>query len=174
MTSRIQARLPEDVVSVMEDFLTAEFTTISRSGYPVTWPVLPSLEKHSFHLAVASSIGLPQKALNIRRDPRVCLLYSDPTGSGLIDPPTVRVQGVATADDRVLTSLDGIGDPAITDAFRRDSVRLLRRQPAVGIYTSNGLFRRLMDWYFLRLLIVIEPITISWNRGKGWEQAGVA
>jgi hypothetical protein len=158
----------------MRDFLTAEFTTLSPSGYPATWPVLPSLEARSFQVAVASSIGLPQKTLNIRRDPRVGLLYSDPTGSGLTDPPKVRIEGVAEAEDHVLTSLGEVEDRAIVNAFRRDSIRLLRRQPAVGIYTSNRLLRSLMDWYFLRLLIVIKPTRVSWSDGDGWESVDVA
>ena len=166
--------IPDEVRTVMRSFLTAEFTTMSRSGHPITWPVLPSLEPETLRLAIASSIGLPQKALNIRRDPRVCLLYSDPTGSGLDDPPTVRVQGVAEAEDRVLTSIGDIEDPAIVAAFRSDAIDLLRRQPAVGIYTSNGLIRKLMDWYFLRLLIVVKPTRVSWNHGEGWETADVA
>lgn len=174
MTTPRLAAIPEDVRAVMGSFLTAEFTTMSRSGHPITWPVLPSLEPESFRLAIASSIGLPQKALNIRRDPRVCLLYSDPTGSGLDDPPTVRVQGVAEAEDRVLTSIADVNDHAIAEAFRRDAIDLLRRQPAVGIYASNGLFKKLMDWYFLRLLIVVKPTRVDWTDGARWETVDVA
>ncbi len=32
---------------------------------------------------LTTSVALPVKAFNIRRDPHVALLFSDPTGSGL-------------------------------------------------------------------------------------------
>lgn len=172
--STLETLLPADVSAVVRDFLTAELTTVSRSGHPITWPVLPSVEEETFRIAVATSIGLPQKALNIRRDPRVSLLYSDSTGSGLAEPQLVRVEGRATAPDVVLTSMNQVEDRAIAAAFERDAVALLRRQPAVGIYTHNSLIRRLMDWYFLRLLIVIEPTRVSWKVGRSWEAIDVA
>jgi hypothetical protein len=40
---------------------------------------------------ITTSIGLPHKAYNVRRNPRVALLYSDPTGSGLDSRPEVLV-----------------------------------------------------------------------------------
>jgi hypothetical protein len=172
--STLETRLPSDVSTVVRHFLTAELTTVSRSGHPITWPVLPSVEEETFRIAVATSIGLPQKALNVRRDPRVSLFYSDSTGSGLTDPPLVRVEGRATAPDVVLTSMNQVEDRAIAEAFERDAIELLRRQPAVGIYTSNPLARKLMDWYFLRLLIVIEPIRVSWKVDENWEAIDVA
>lgn len=166
--------VPTEVAEVLRRFLTAEFTTMSRSGHPITWPVLPSLEEGAFRITIVTSIGLPQKALNIRRDPRVSLLYSDSTGSGLTDPPLVRLEGRATAPDVVLTSIGQIEDRGIAAAFERDAIELLRRQPAVGIYTSNSLARKLMDWYFLRLLIVVEPTRVSWGIDDRWEAVDVA
>jgi hypothetical protein len=38
-------------------------------------------------LLITTSIAFPQKAFNIRRDARVALLFSDPTGSGLNRAP---------------------------------------------------------------------------------------
>lgn len=172
--STLETRLPSDVSAVVRHFLTAELTTVSRSGHPITWPVLPSLEEGGFRISIVTSIGLPQKALNIRRDPRVSLFYSDSTGSGLTDPPLVRVEGRATAPDVVLTSMNQVEDRAIATAFERDAIELLRRQPAVGIYTSNSLARKLMDWYFLRLLIVVEPTRVSWKVDESWEAIDVA
>ncbi len=172
--NELETLVPSDVSAVLRDFLTAELTTLSGSGHPITWPVLPSLEGDTLRIAIATSIGLPQKALNIRRDPRVCLLFSDATGSGLVEPPIVRVEGRATAPDVVLTSMNQVEDRAIASAFERDAIELLRRQPAVGIYTSNPLVKKLMDWYFLRLLIVVEPTRVSWNHTGSWEAVDVA
>lgn len=170
----LEATVPAEVYLVLRCFLTAELATVSRSGNPICWPVLPSIETETFRVAIATSIGLPQKALNIRRDPRVSLLYSDPTGSGLTDPPIVRIEGLAEAPDVVLTSIGQIEDRSIAAAFERDAIALLRRQPAAALYTRNRLARRLMDWYFLRLLIVVRPTRVSWQRREGWEVVDVA
>ncbi|MGA7272502.1 MAG: pyridoxamine 5'-phosphate oxidase family protein [Acidimicrobiia bacterium] len=172
--SELEAMVPADVSVVLRRFLTAELTTVSRSGYPITWPVLASIEEETFRIAIATSIGLPQKALNIRRDPRVSLLYSDSTGSGLADAPIVRVEGLAQAPDIVLTSIGQIEDRSIAAAFERDAIALLRRQPAVGLYTRNRFAERLMDWYFLRLLIVVRPTRVSWQQQGDWQAIDVA
>ncbi len=169
-------QVPADVLATMSAFLTADLTTVSRLGVPQTWPVLPSMEWNSGRIVVVTSIGLPQKAHNIRRRPAVCLLFSDPTGSGLTDPPSVLVEGVADVSETVLTSFSQIEDPAIRAALERDAIDLLRRQPAVRIYAGNPLARALMDWYFFRLLIVLTPRRISWGRGiqRYWGAIDVA
>ena len=46
---------------------------------------------------------MPQKAFNIRRNPKVSMLFSEPTGSGIDVPGAVLVQGDATAYDRIPT-----------------------------------------------------------------------
>jgi len=40
--------------------------------------------------------------------------------------------------------------------------RLLKQQPAIAVYIKNRLTQYLMDWYFMRLLIVITPRRILW------------
>jgi hypothetical protein len=91
----VTASLPADVQSVFARFLTAELTTIDRGGRPVTWPMTPSYAPGAACIDVRTELGTPKKALDARREPRVALLFSDPTGSGLADPPTVLVQGSA-------------------------------------------------------------------------------
>lgn len=169
-------KLPAEVTETMSAFLTAELTTVSGRGVPQTWPVLPSIEWHSGRISIMTSIGLPQKAINIRRRPDVCLLFSDPTGSGLSDPPSVLVEGVAAVSEGVLTSLSDLEDPHLRSALERDAVQLLQRQPAVGIYARNGVTRALMGWYFLRLLITVAPRRISWGWGspRTWTVLDVA
>lgn len=169
-------RLPSPVKATMAGFLTAELTTVSPRGAPITWPVLPSVEWETGRIAVVTSIGLPQKAHNIRRRPEVCLLFSEQTGSGLTDPHSVLVEGSARVTDRIVTSFAEIDDPALRHCLERDGIALLRRQPAVRIYAGNPLARALMDWYFFRLLIVVTPRRISWGSGerRGWERLDVA
>ncbi len=134
-------RLPADVRSTMASFLTAELTTVSAKGSPQTWPVLPSIEWKSGRIVIATSIGLPQKAYNIRRRPDVSLLFSEPTGSGLTDPLSVLIEGSAEVSDTLFTSLSQIDDADVRAALDRDALALLRRQPAVGIYASNPVAR---------------------------------
>jgi hypothetical protein len=149
--------LPADIVAVFDHFRTCEFTTLARDGTPITWPTLPFWRPEHGHFVVTTSIGLPQKAFNVRRDGRVSLLFSDPTASGLVDPPAVLVQGDATAPDRVETAIAG---------FEPQLLALFHRQPGGMIYSSHPLLRYLFDWYYMRLYIYVTPRRIlAWPRG---------
>ena len=81
--------IPEEVEAVFREFRTCEFSTLAADGTPITWPMLPFWRAETGQFMTTTSIGLPDKAFNIRRNPRVALLFSDPTGSGLFDPPAV-------------------------------------------------------------------------------------
>ena len=140
------------VRQVVDRYRTCEFATLTKSGVPIAWPTA-SLYRDDGTFLITTSIALPQKAYNIRRDGRVSLLYSDPTGSGLVAPPAVLVQGDATAPDEVVTWNDDL----------RDLWELLAvRQPASNANSANPLSRWLMDWYYMRLLIPIVPRRIRW------------
>ena len=89
-------------IDVIDGYFTCEFTTLSRTGSPQTWPLAARLLPDGRFL-LSTSIGLPQKAFNIRRNPKVSLLFSNPTGSGVAKPGAVLVQGDATAEDRIVT-----------------------------------------------------------------------
>lgn len=136
-------------VELIEKYYTCEFTTIARDGSPQTWPVSPRLLPDGRFL-VGTSIGLPQKAYNIRRNPRVSLLFSDPTGSGVTTPGAVLVQGDATAEDRIVTDLTS--DPELASLAQT----LFIRQPA-GALWGTWLGRRLWWSYYMRILIYVTP-----------------
>lgn len=136
-------------LDIIDNYFTCEFTTLSRDGTPVTWPVTPRLLDDGRFL-VTTSIGLPQKAFNIRRNPKVGLLFSEPTGSGIAAPAAVLIQGDATAEDRIVT--DTSDDPDL--AALMDTVT--KRQPA-GAFWSSWVGRRLMWPYYLRLLMYVTP-----------------
>jgi pyridoxamine 5'-phosphate oxidase-like protein len=149
--------LPPHVVSVFRAFRTCEFTTLAKDGTPVTWPTLPFFQPTTGRFLITTSIGLPDKVSNIRRNPRVSLLFSDPTASGLPNSPAVLVQGDAEAPDEVVTSFTGL----------EEQLRLaFERQPASTLYSSNVAMRYLFDWYYMRLLIHVSPRRILW-----WEHA---
>lgn len=134
---------------IIREYRTCEFTTVSRDGSPQTWPVVPLLLADGRFL-IATSVGLPQKALNIRRNPKVSLLFSEPAGSHIAKPGAVLIQGDATAEDRIVTDIASKPDLAAL------AETVLRRQPA-GSFMASRLGRRLFPHYHLRILIRVTP-----------------
>lgn len=154
--------LPPEVEAVFREFRACEFSTLAKDGTPITWPTLPFYDPDPGQFIVTTSVAFPQKAFNVRRNPRVSLLFSDPTGSGLTDPPAVLIQGDAEAPDEVDTSIRGF----------EDRLRLVfQRQPSGGIYSSNPLMRHYFDWYYMRLQIIVTPRRIRWWPGGDFTQA---
>jgi Pyridoxamine 5'-phosphate oxidase len=154
-------RLPPEVEGVFREFRTCEMSTLARDNSPITWPTLPFWRPEEGRFLITTSIGLPHKAFNIRRNPRVSLLFSDPTASGMTNPPAVLVQGDAEAPDEVETTLEG---------FEDEMRRALQRQPAGGKYSGNPLTRYLFDWYYMRLMIYVTPRRILWWPAGDFEQ----
>jgi len=148
--------IPPEIEEVFREFRTCEYTTISRKGTPVTWPVVLLREKGTGRFIITTSIGLPQKAFNVRRNPKVSLLFSDPTGSGLENPPTVLVQGDAEAPDEITNNFFGYDD----------QMRVLAdRQPDGKLFSGNPVTRYLFDWYYMRLFTYVTPRRVQWWDG---------
>lgn len=148
---------PPEVQSVINEFRTCEFTTIARDGTPSTWPVSARWLSDQGRFLLTTNIGFPQKAYNIRRNPHVSLLFSNPTASGLANPAAVLVQGDAVAADDFVTStgaVDGLRE------YWRDTI--YRRQPTATQVCGNPLMRRMMDWYYMRIVIHITPRAWFW------------
>ena len=161
-TPRIVAELPPEVEDVFEEFRTCEMSTLAKDGTPITWPTLPCWYSDERRFTITTSIGLAQKALNVRRNPRFSLLFSNPTASGLENPPAVLVQGPAEAPDEIETSVVG---------FESELRKVYLRQPASRMYGNDPLTRYLMDWYFMRLMIYVTPHRILWWPGANfWRQ----
>ena len=142
------------VLDIMQNYFTCEFTTLSRDGTPTTWPVSPRLLADG-RLLLCTSIGMPQKAYNIRREPKVSLLFSEPTGSAITEPGAVLIQGDATAEDRIVT--DASSEPEFAALLQTVSAR----QPA-GAFMSSWLGRRLFWSYYMRILIYVTPRRALW------------
>lgn len=145
---------PDNLLVVFREFRTCEFSTMAKDGTPITWPTAARFQPEQRRFVITTSIGLPQKAFNIRRNPRVALFFSDPTASGLTSPPAVLVQGDAEAPDTVVTSVEGL------EEYWRENI--LGRQPAGMLYSRNALTRYLTDWYYMRILIHVKPRRIVW------------
>jgi hypothetical protein len=149
--------LPPEVQAVVREFRTCEFTTLSKSGTPVTWPVSARYQAGPERFILTTTIGFPNKIFNIRRNPRVSLLFSNPTGCGLTNPPSVLVQGDATAGDTVMTSINEV--EGLREYWRES---IFRRQPSSAMISSNPFSRWMMDWYYMRILITVVPRAWYW------------
>jgi hypothetical protein len=103
MQSQILA-LADEVAAVFREFRTCEFTTIAKDDTPVSWPTVFLYQPAKTNFLITTSIGLPQKAYNIRHNRCVSLFFSNPTVSGLNAPAAMLVQGDAQAPDEVATA----------------------------------------------------------------------
>jgi hypothetical protein len=140
------ATLPADVQQVFDRFITTEFTTIDGAGQPITWPLTPYYTPGDACIDVTTGLGYPKKAKDTQANPKVALLFSDPTGCGLDDAPQVLVQGTAEVDDRDL------------DANRKRYQReIVEKLPAVQQDMPPKIFERMLDWYYMRIYIRTRP-----------------
>jgi len=141
--------LPCDVEAVFYQFPHCEFATLGKDGIPIAWPTCPLYLPETGRFLITASIGWPQKAFNVRRNPHVSLLFSDPSGSKLSHPPAVLVQGDANIPHEVVTW---------NDDLERVWSLLYQRRPAEG----SAIIPSSMDWFYMRLLIYITPRRIRW------------
>ncbi|GLY05842.1 pyridoxamine 5'-phosphate oxidase family protein [Actinoplanes sp. NBRC 101535] len=138
------------VGEVLDSYRTCEFATLTRSGAPVAWPTTGIVAEDGTFL-LTTSIGLPQKAFNVRRDPRVALLFSDPLGSGLANPEQILVRGEASCPDEIRAAPSG--------DLARLWARLMERQPSSQAYLDWPA-TKFTDFYFMRLVITVTPTEI--------------
>lgn len=148
--ARNPAAWPNELVEVFERSITAEYATLTRAGRPVTVPATPYIGEDRLTLDVSTGLTYPAKAERARRDPRVCLLFADPVGSGLSDPPAVLVQGLATVRDSDLQ--------ANTDRYVQRSMGKL---PGATKGQPRFVLRRLA-WYYARIWIEVTPLHMQW------------
>ncbi len=149
------ATLPDEVQRVFDRYITTEYTTIARRGQPITWPVTPYYRPGDPCIDVTTGLGYPKKADDAQANPKVGLLFSDPTGSGLERTPQVLVQGTAEVDDRDLAHN--------RERYTRES---LEKLPGSKRLLSPKPVRRLFDWYFTRIYVHVRPERVYvWPEG---------
>lgn len=140
------ASLPGEIQRVFESFITTEYTTVDPRGQPITWPVTPYYNAGDPCIDVCTAIGYPKKAEDARHNPKVALLFSDPTGSGLATAPQVLVQGTAEVDD---ADLD-----ANRERYERES---LVKLPATRKLAPPRPLQRWFGWYYARIYVHVRP-----------------
>jgi hypothetical protein len=151
----VTASLPADVQAVFDRFITTELTTVDPRGQPITWPVIPYYKPGAPCIDVTTGLGYPKKASDAQANPLVSLLFSEPTGSELPDPPMVLVQGSADVDDRDLE--------ANRARYARES---LEKLPDSASLHPPDRVKRLLAWYYTRIYIHVRPERVYvWRHG---------
>jgi hypothetical protein len=146
---------PPELNQVAARYLTCEFVTIDGAGRPIVWPVTPFFHGDEDCIDVSTGLGYPKKADDAERNPRVALLFSDPTGSGLEDAPTVLAQGTARVDDGNLE--------ANRERFERE---LAAKLPALHALAPPEPLRRMFSWYYTRIYLHVRPERVYvWPHG---------
>ncbi len=141
---------PSALLEVWERSTTAEYGSMTRTGAPVTVPTTPYVGADGRTLDVSTGLTYPANAERARRDPRVCLLFADPLGTGLEHPATILVQGLATVRDADLQ--------ANTDRY----IRLSGEKVPETMKGRPRFVLRRMGWYFARIWIEITPLHVRW------------
>jgi hypothetical protein len=151
----VTASLPQELQAVFDRFVTTELTTVDKHGQPITWPVIPYYTPGGPCIDITTGLGYPKKANDARENPLVAMLFSEPIGSGLSDPPMVLLQGSATIDDADLE--------ANRQRYARESIEKL---PETAKPNPPEVFKRLLSWYYTRIYIHVRPERIyAWPRG---------
>ena len=149
--------LPAELRAVFDRFITTEYVTIDGRGQPIAWPVTPYPhdEAGGTCLDITTGLGYPKKARDAQRNPKVALLFSDPTGSGLDDPPAVLVQGTARVDEQDLE--------ANRARYRREgAIKLPKANEKAPPAWMDGF----MSWYVDRIYVHVVPQRILVWRGE--------
>ncbi len=141
---------PAELLSVLERSITCEFATVSKNGMPVTFPLTPFIGEDGLTIDVSTGLAYPAKAERARRNPKVAVLFSDPVGSGLTNPPVVLVLGMAAVRDADVQ--------ANTDRY----VKLALTKLPAAYKGTPGLMLRRSQWYFTRIWMLVTPLRILW------------
>jgi Pyridoxamine 5'-phosphate oxidase len=142
----VTSSLPQDVRDVVERFITCEYATVDATKQPIVWPVTPYYRSGAPTIDVTTGLGYPKKAEDARRNPRVALLFSDPTGSGIEAGIRILVQGTAEVDDRNLVEN--------RERYWRESWEKL---PGMRSMHPPRLMRGMFNWYYTRLYVKVRP-----------------
>jgi Pyridoxamine 5'-phosphate oxidase len=138
--------LPAELRAVFDRFITTEYVTIDERGQPIAWPVTPYPHDDGGCVDITTGLGYPKKARDAQRNPKVAMLFSEPLGSGLDDPPMVLLQGTARVDEDDLA--------ANRERYRREGAAKL---PKATEKLPPPALDRFMSWYVDRIYVHLRP-----------------
>jgi hypothetical protein len=142
----VTASLPTEVREAFTRFITCEYATVDPAGQPIVWPVTPYYRDGEGAVDVTTGLGYPKKANDARLNPKVALLFSDPTGSGISGGIQVLVQGTADVDDRDLA--------ANRERYWHESWEKL---PGTRKLHPPKPIRGILGWYYTRIYVHVRP-----------------
>ncbi len=146
--------VPEYIHDLLTAYRTCELTTFTKTGMLSVVPVVAVWDDEAASIVFATAVAYPQKAYNIRRNPHLSLLFSDPVGAHLEHESPVLVQGIGKiTEDLEAKRLTTLGP------------KFVQKIPDQN-YHLSPLMKRLMDWYYVRLMIDVFPERIiNWRAG---------
>lgn len=117
----------------------------------MTLPLLPFYEPDSGRLVVTSSILFSKKIENIKENPRVSMLFSNPEGTST-GKQVVLVQGIAHPNDADLDH----GWEQYLPYWRK-------KEPVIDAFLAD---REKFGWFWKRIVVQVEPKKIfAWKNG---------
>ncbi len=146
--------VPENIRALFTAYRTCELTTFTKTGMLSVVPVVAIWDDEAETIVFATAVAYPQKAFNIRRNPHLSLLFSDPVGANLEHESPVLVQGIGKiTEDLEAKRLTKLGP------------KFAQKIPDQN-YHLSPIMKRLMDWYYVRLMIDVTPEYIfNWKTG---------
>jgi len=146
------AGIPDEVVPVLVDEMwpcVCDYASVKRDGTPITVPLgaFPGEEKRT--IGISTGVAHPAKAERARTNPKVSLLYAEPKGLPMDDPPVVLVYGEAAVRD---SDLQANLDRMVRETMAR--ISMFQKMPKFMI--------RWMGGYMTRIWIEITPLKILW------------
>ncbi|MCA1841125.1 MAG: hypothetical protein ABR507_10795 [Actinomycetota bacterium] len=138
--------VPDEISDLLSRYIATEYAYTTPKGAPLCWPVTPYWYPKRQVLAIATGLAYPTKADHPKVNPKIAMLFSDPKGTGLADPPTVLAQGTATVlDEDLQYNAD------------RYVVELREKFPAARL-AINRLTVSMLDFYLPRLWVEMTPV----------------
>lgn len=141
--------LPDEVAKVIERSITAEYASLTKSGSPITYPITPFVHPEGMTISISTGLTYPLKAVRARNNPHVCLLFSNPIGTHLDNPPVVQIWGHAAVRDKNLQEN--------TDRYIQLSAMKIASSTALPAW-----LRRRMKFYYVRIWIEVLPLHVLW------------
>lgn len=141
--------LPEELVPLLVGNWTLEYASLKANGTPVTVPLIPTPGEDGRTIDVNTGLAYPTKAERCRNNPRVCLLYSEPVGAAVDNPPVVLVYGHGTVHD---ADLQANTDRVVRAYLARGG--MFSKMPRFMWHQSVG--------YLARIWIAVTPLKVLW------------